>query len=224
MPSSRADRPVPSWQVISPLEVLEEGTHIAVLYSDRAERDAHLIPYLSAAARVGKSSVCVASDEPEDLKHQVEGLVPGSADQLEVFGTDTTYLRDGTFARAEMTEWLESCARAVPVGSADRPSHIAGDINWINRLESQDLTELHAYEASLDAFASGCRHTFACFYDASSLPASNLLSVFRTHRTVVVGGVLWESPFYAGQTAPPVSPRPARDDQPPTAEATTCPA
>jgi len=224
VPSSRADPPVPPWQVISPLEVLEEGTHIAVLYSDRAERDAHLIPYLSAAARVGKSGVCVASDAPEDLKHQVEGLVPGSSDQLEVFGTDTSYLREGKFARAEMTEWLESFARAVPVGSADRPSHIAGDINWLSRLDSQDHTELHTYEASLDSFASGCRHTFACFYDASSLPASSIVGVFRTHRKVVIGGVLWESPFYAGQAAPPASVRPPRDDQPPTAAATTCPA
>lgn len=224
MPSSRADPPIPSWQVISPLEGLDEGTHIAVLYSDRAERDAHLIPYLSAAARVGKSSVCVASDEPADLKCQVEGLVPGSSDQLEVCGTDTTYLRDGKFARAEMTEWLESFARAVPVGSADRPSHIAGDINWLGRLDSQDHTELHTYEASLDSFASGCRHTFACFYDGMSLPASSILSIFRTHRKVVVRGVLWESPFYAGQAAPPAPPRPTRDDQPPTAAATTCPA
>ena len=224
MPSSRADQPIPPWQVISPLEVLEEGTHIAVLYSDRAERDAHLIPYLSAAARVGKSSVCVASDEPEDLKRQVEDLVPGSSDQLEVFGTDTTYLRDGKFACTEMTEWLESFARAVPVGSADRPSHIAGDINWLSRLDSQDLTELNAYEASLDSFASGCRHTFACFYEASSLPASNVLSVFRTHPQVVVGGALWQSPFYAGQPAPQAAPGPTSDDRPPTVAEATCPA
>jgi hypothetical protein len=198
------------------LEVLGEGTHIAVLYSDRAERDAHLIPYLSAAARVGKSSVCVASDEPEDLRRQVDGLVPGSSGQLEVFGTDTTYLRDGEFARAEMTEWLESFARAVPVGSPGRPSHIAGDINWLSQLDSRNHAELHTYEASLDSFASGCRHTFACFYDALSLPAPSILSVFRTHRKVVTGGVLWESPFYAGQ-ASPVSLRPARDDQRPAA-------
>ena len=196
MPRSTTHQASSPWQAISPLESLDEGAHVAVLYASRSERDAHLIPYLIAATRGGKSGVCVAGDEPGSLERKLEAAVPGSSESLEVLPTDSTYLVDGEFAGDAMADWLRSVAEAAPRGSSGAVSHIAGDLDWLAPLDGSSLDDVHGYESVLDSFASQSRHTFACFYDTTSLPGAHLIDVFRTHSRVLVGGALWESPFY----------------------------
>jgi hypothetical protein len=190
-----------TWQVMSPFETLDEGAHIAVLYSDRMDRDSLLLPYLAAAARAGNSSVLVASDEPGAIKDHLDSEFPGSSEALEIYPTGSTYLRDGAFAGSEMADWLTSVAQQAPTGSLGKPSWIAGDIDWVEGLDDETFGALLAYEGTLDSFAHSCRHTFACFYNAEVFPPKFILDVFRTHAKVLVGGAMWHSPFYVAPTS-----------------------
>ena len=189
------------WRGHSPLESLGEGVHVAVLYADERERNAHLIPYIVAASLAGKESICVAADEPDDLSSLLENRSPGSSAALVVLPTDETYLRDGRFASDEMAAWLGDMAQDAPLGTTHPATRVAGDIDWLDRFAGDSLAELHAYESRLDGFASSCRHTFACFYSRATLPAAGIIDVFKTHSKVLVGGVLWDSPFYEGASA-----------------------
>jgi hypothetical protein len=193
------------------MEHLAEGAHVAILYADPADRDAHLIPYLSAALRTGHSGVCVTSVDADELADRVRRAAPGSTAGLEVRSAATTYLQEDRFAGPAMVSWLAGLAAAAPTGSASPRLAIAGDLNCLSVLDRDGLAEMFAYEAALDALAAGCRHTFACFYDLTQLPAQYVIDVFRSHRRVLVGGAFWDSPFYT-------APGPVRgDDQAPDA-------
>jgi DcmR-like sensory protein len=183
------------WLAATVMEDLGEGAHVAVLYAESADRDAYLLPYLRSALREGDGGVCVTAVDPDDLIENVRIGSAGSGD-FEVVGTTGSYLRDGAFRGEAMVSWLSALAAEAPAGS-DRPRRsIAGDLNWLKVLDDKGLRELFAYESALDSLAPGCRHTFACFYDTTQLPARNVIDVFRTHSRVVVGGALWNSPFY----------------------------
>jgi hypothetical protein len=173
-----------------------EGEHIAVLYTDPADRDATLIPYLAGALAAGDGAVCVTAVDPAVIHEQVRRAGPTTTDRVEVLGTEQTYLPGGSFSAPAMSSWLADLAAAAPRGSEAPRLRIAGDLAWVERLDDAGLGELFDYEAALDAFAPECRHTFACFYDLTRIPAAGVLDVLRTHPRALVNGVLWDSPFY----------------------------
>jgi hypothetical protein len=140
--------------------------------------------------------VCVTAADPERLHEQVGRAAPERPDLLDVRATDQTYLRGGAFSAPAMSSWLAELAAAAPAGSTAPRLRIAGDLAWAEGLDAAGLAELFDYEATLDTFAPGCRHTFACFYDLTRIPAASVLEVLRTHPRALVNGVLWDSPFY----------------------------
>lgn len=181
-----------------------EGEHVAVLYTEAAERDATLIPYLAGALAAGEGALCVTAVDPDLLREQVGHAEAGDAHRLEVLATEKTYLADGRFSAPAMASWLAELAAAAPSGSDAPRLRIAGDLAWAECLDADGLVDLFAYEATLDTFAVGCRHTFACFYDLTRISGVAVLEVLRTHPRALVNGVLWDSPFYLPSQGPPV--------------------
>ena len=173
-----------------------EGEHVAVLYTDAAGRDATLIPYLAAGLAAGEGAVCVTGVDAALVREQVRLAEPTAAGHVEVLATADTYLAGGEFSAPAMSAWLAELAATAPRGSDARRLRIAGDLGWTERLDAAGLVDLFEYESALDGFAPRSRHTFACFYDLTRIPAAGVLEVLRTHPRALVNGVLWDSPFY----------------------------
>jgi hypothetical protein len=158
------------------------------------ERDTHLAPFLAAALLAGERALCVGAAPPV-LSAQTCG---GDIGLLETVSADESYFHDGDFSADWMRRWLQELVSdeddAPPVG------RIAGDLAWTDRLDGPGLAQLRSYEGWLDDLAAGSANVFACFYDLRYLPATHVLDVFKTHRSVIAEGVLWDSPFYRGTT------------------------
>ena len=172
-----------------------EGAHLAVLYSDPQDRDATLVPYLAGALDHGEGAVCVTADDPELLGRQIRGAA-GRDGSVQVLRTAETYLRGGRFSAPAMAGWLADLTAQAPAGSDAPRLRIAGDLNWIDVLDADGLVELFRYEATLSTFAPAGRHSLVCFYDLRLLPAAAVVEVLRTHPKAMLGGALWDSPFY----------------------------
>jgi len=63
-------------------------------------------------------------------------------------------------------------------------------------LEKPGVEDLVEYEARADAKLRKFRGPLICAYDLTQFGASVVMDVLRTHRTVIVGGVLQENPFF----------------------------
>lgn len=192
MSHSRTRRP-------ATLETAPEGSHVAVLYQDAEEKDAAMFPYLAGALARGEGAVCVTGGDEDDVRRGVsESARHGSRrfDGMEVLAADSTYMRDGRFDAEGTAGWLADLAAASPAGTDNRRLCIAGVLDWAGALDAPGFDGLFRYESSLSVIAPDSRHTLACFYDLTTLPATEVISVFRTHPHVVVSGMMWESPFY----------------------------
>jgi hypothetical protein len=177
-----------------------EGDHLAVLYTDPDDRDALLLPYLAGARARGEGAVCVTAVEPDLMASQVRAL----GGEVEVLPTAEAYLRGGSFSAPFMAGWLAELAAASPAGSQAPRLRIAGDLDWIEVLDADGLVELFRYEATLSTFAPSSRHSLVCFYDLSRLSAAGVVEVLRTHPKAILGGALWDSPFYDPAALNPV--------------------
>jgi hypothetical protein len=63
-------------------------------------------------------------------------------------------------------------------------------------LAKPGVEDLIEYEARADEKLRNFRGPLICAYDLTKFSASVVMDVLRTHRTVIIGGVLQENPFF----------------------------
>ncbi|HZE66192.1 MAG TPA: MEDS domain-containing protein [Sporichthyaceae bacterium] len=176
------------------LDEAPEGTHLAVLFGDPAERETLLTRYLAGAVRRGEGAVCVTAEAAHELTGSVRRVV-GPTAEVAVVPTHDSYLRGGQFSAQFMAGWVADLVRQAPSGGVERQC-IAGVLDWCGDLDASGFEDLYRYESTLNLLAPTIRHTLACFYDLQVLPAAQIINVLRTHPRVVISGTVWDSPFY----------------------------
>lgn len=178
---------------------LRPGDHICAFYPSLAERDRILLPYLNEGLTAGDKCVCVVdSTDPQAL---IKSLTIGadldqgqSVPQLEVSGSEDTYLAGGHFSTERMIDfWDVSIGEAL----ADGFSFVraAGEMTWALR-QMPGVEELIGYEAKLNKFLPKYPQVIVCLYELGRFTGEVLVEVLKTHPKVLLGGMLLDNPYY----------------------------
>ena len=183
--------------------VLDPGDHICALYSGPQERDAMLAPYLHAGLAAGAKCMCIieAAEQTNLLDSVRRG---GGVDvddcidrgQLELFTAADSYLRSSTFSSQGMVRfWTDSLDETFgPAGY--EVAHIAGDTSGLGDAVADDFAEFAVYESELNRLAERYPQTVLCLYDVRQVGGGMVVELLRTHRKVLLGGLVLENPHY----------------------------
>jgi hypothetical protein len=176
------------------------GTHICGFYHGREELESVLFPYLQTGVRDGDKTVClIDSQRPEEvldsLRTGVNVEAALAAHQLEVKHSSESYLATGSF---QIYDWIDQL-RALSADSVEREGfprmRAVGEMSWAlrNFPGSEDLFE---YEAEVNRFVGNYQVLYFCLYDVDTISGSMVMDAIKTHPQVLIGGCLFENPYY----------------------------
>jgi hypothetical protein len=175
------------------------GAHICAFYRGAKDRDELLIPYLEEGISRGDKCIClVDSSGPEEIWRSLScGDTDGhGAPQVEVLRSTESYLRGGRFDTDEMISWLTENVTAALDGGSFPLVRAAGEMSWALRA-FPGVGELFYYESQLNRYMARIpRQVLFCMYDLDRVSGSMVIDAMRTHPRVLVGGLLFENPYY----------------------------
>lgn len=99
--------------------------------------------------------------------------------------------------RFDPDSWLASFEQALesgPMAGYARTCFL-GQMGWAHRDEAEDENWFE-FEARLNAVLSGHGDVVICAYDLATARASVVIDALRTHREVILAGLLHENPFF----------------------------
>ncbi len=179
------------------MDEVDPGTHICALYSGPAERDSLLFPFLREGIREGDKCLCLIDDaEPASVRDQVEeqqnGDLPHQSKQLDVDRASEVYLQSGRFSVGQMISFL--AVRMTQAAESEFPLlRAAGEMSWV--LPKPDGAEdFFAYESAVNQIVEDKPAVFMCMYDLQRFGISMLVDVLKTHRKVLLDGMVLDNP------------------------------
>jgi hypothetical protein len=176
------------------------GAHICGFYHGREELESVLFPYLQTGVRDGEKTVClIDSQRPEEVLESLRAGVDVdealAAQQLEVKHSSESYLATGSF---QIYDWIDQL-RALSADSVEVQGfprmRAVGEMSWALRMfpGSEDL---FAYEAEVNRFVGSYQVLYFCLYDVDNISGSMVMDAIKTHPQVLIGGCLFENPYY----------------------------
>lgn len=179
---------------------LEPGDHICAMYLGQSERDAIIGPWLRAGLRAGDKVVCIIDSSPlADVvatlgdEREVEGYI--ASRQLEMHTAEEAYLRISPFRSEAMLDFWESTVSAAVAGGSYGFGRGSGEMPWEMR-KLPERNDFFRYEAALNRFAPRYPQAFLCLYDLERFGGGFLVDLLRTHRKLLMGGLILENPHY----------------------------
>lgn len=184
-----------------PDEALERFPHACAFFNGAEEQYAFTVPFVKEGVERGEKVVeavdpAVREAHAERLRAEgVAGNGEGAgAGQLELLTWDDAHLKGGSFDPGRMLEDLETILRKSREQGFER-TRTVGHMEWA--LEDRPGVErLLEYEARVNDLVARYRPLAVCVYDLSRFSTGLMLDVLRTHPMVVIGGAMYENPFY----------------------------
>jgi len=189
-----------SHETSSPGFSVQAGDHLCGFYYGDAERDAMLMPFLRGGLDAGDKCLAVVdSTSPAEV---IAGIGEGldvddllATGQLELYDSQQTYLRTGTFEPEQMIEFWEDQARLNSAAGRFSFARVVGEMSWLERVPPQ-REHVVRYESWADGFAAKFPHAVLCLYDLRRLGSGILLDLLRTHPKLLLGGLVIENPHH----------------------------
>jgi hypothetical protein len=185
--------------MISVLEQIEPGDHIALVYRTRAEQLACAIPYIKLGLARNERCLYIADNNsvPAIVQRLAEAGVDVSAEQnrdaLRILTKQETYLRHGVFEPEKMIADLEEIIGAS-LDDGFTGFRASGEMTWALDLPSS-FEKLIDYEMNLDADFSS-KFTGLCQYDETRFPPQVMSKILAVHPKVIRGRELMDNPTY----------------------------
>ncbi len=176
---------------------LDPGDHVCAFYFGTDERDKVLIPFLQAGLQGGEKCIAVVDhpDPPEmaaRLGDHAEEYVASS--QLVLEKSAAVYLRGGAFSTADMIAYFEELVSAA-IADGYPFARVTGEAGWV--LEGPPgAEEFVDYESQLNRFAPRYPQVIMCLYDLELFGGSMIVDVLKTHKKLLLGGLVLENPHY----------------------------
>ena len=182
---------------ISGLEA-RPGDHLCGFYRS-AERDDMLVSFLAAGLRTGDKCICVLdAARPESLlalfddpqaKERLERR------QLELIDFEDAYPTSGPFVPDRMVEFWERSVQSALEGGGYRFFRAAGEMTWALR-DMPGVDQLATFESEVNRFMPRYPQVYLCVYDIEQFSGEQILDVLRTHPKVLLGGMVFDNPYY----------------------------
>ncbi|HYR34243.1 MAG TPA: MEDS domain-containing protein [Burkholderiales bacterium] len=173
--------------------------HICAFFSSPEEEYRVLLPFIVDGFQSGDKEFHVV--DPKLREAHLERLADAGVDlekaeksgQLKLCDWNEAYLPDGRFSQNRMLAmWedeLEAARRAgFPL------TRVVAHMEW-NLEDREGVSDLVEYEARFNLLPKSADPVI-CTYDLTKYSGDFVVDVMRTHPLVIMGGVMWENPFY----------------------------
>jgi hypothetical protein len=178
--------------------LVPEKGHICAFFSSADDEYRTLLPFIRDGLEAGESAFHTV--DPTRANDHVNRHLAAGIDvdsyrrkgQLKLKSWDEVHLLGGKFD-AEATSTIFGNARQSAIDRGFKRTRFISHMGWsATRLSDVELLE---YEAQAN---HECRDGLLsiCVYDLSLFRADLVIDVMRTHAHVLVGGTLYDNPFY----------------------------
>lgn len=178
--------------------LLRVADHVGVFYRGEDERNAFVVPLVSAALEADCGVVYVCDG---DTPAQVAGhLVGSSADfegalaseQVRIVPSDEVYLAGGRFDPARTVDFYKD-AMARGSGNGYPVTCVIGEMSWSLR-GCPGTERLLEYEALYAEEFDAAPAITLCLYDLERTRGEQLFDLLRLHARVVLNGIEMQNP------------------------------
>jgi len=182
-----------------PIRSLRRHQHLIVIYENKQQKFAAVIPLFREALERGEQCLYLADESSVEEVRTVfhEGGV--DVDGAEKRGALSVtmkpgYLTKGVFDPDAMVKFLKAVVRdAKKMGFTGFCG--AGEMTWDLRMPP-GFARLVEYEAKLDDFLITNDSMMMCLFNRKRFSAETLLDVIKTHPVILYGGRVYKNPYY----------------------------
>jgi hypothetical protein len=172
------------------------GDHVCGFYYGEEERDSLLLPFLREGLARGEKCIAVLDSLPTDeVVTRLEAAPQSASGQLELYDSDGTYLRTGTFDAELMISFWEERARVLNEENEYPSARLLGEMSWLERVPPARESVVR-YESWADGFVARYPQAVLCLYDLRKLGSGVLMDLLRTHPKLLLGGLVLENPHH----------------------------
>jgi hypothetical protein len=188
--------------------------HVCAFFHSRDEEAQILKPFIREGFDVGdKIFQILAPEDLEERRHQIAelGIDLDSVErsrQLEVRPWEEAHLRPGHFDQHAMLALLDDAMEGMK-SEGFRRIRIWANMEWALK-DLPGTHDLVEYESRFNTILPKHDGAVVCTYDLTRFGAATVMDVLRTHPFAVMGGALYENPFYVPTEDPPRAARPQR--------------
>jgi hypothetical protein len=178
---------------------LGEKRHICAFFNSPEEEYRVLLPFIKEGLERGDKAFHVV--DPRRCAEHLNwlagaGIDVGTAEksgQLKLCDWEENYLPDGRFDQDRMlATWVKALAAARAEGFP--LTRVVAHMEW--GLEDREgVSDLVEYEARFNLIEHS-RDAVICTYDITRYSGDFIVDIMRTHPLIIMGGVLFENPFY----------------------------
>jgi len=177
--------------------------HVCAFFSSREEEYDTLLPFVRDGLERGERAYHVLPSQYREEHLELlrsAGIDVAAAQrrrQLEVVTPQETYLRGGRFNKDAMLILIQEALKTGPALGFPLTRLIAHaeTVLW-HREDWSSINEWIEYEARLNDVLPRYDDPVICTYDTNLVDGSILVDILRTHPVVIIGGLLYENPFF----------------------------
>ena len=178
--------------------------HVCAFFNSPQEEYATLLPFVRDGLERGERAyhVLPARYRQEHLDQlRSAGIDVRAAQQrrqLEAATPEEVYLRNGRFSKEAMLEVIQEALKAGPTLGFPLTRLIAHAEAVLQ--DGSVANEWIEYETRLNDVLPHYHDPVICTYDANLLNGAIAVDILRTHPVVIIGGRLYENPFFVPPT------------------------
>ena len=178
--------------------------HVCAFFNSPQEEYATLLPFVRDGLERGERAyhVLPARYRQEHLDQlRSAGIDVRAAQQrrqLEVATPEEVYLRNGRFSKEAMLEVIQEALKARPTLGFPLTRLIAHAEAVLQ--DGSGANEWIEYETRLNDVLPHYHDPVICTYDANLLNGAIAVDLLRTHPVAIIGGRLYENPFFVPPT------------------------
>jgi hypothetical protein len=179
---------------------LGEARHVCAFFNSDDEEYRVLLPFIKDGFECGDKSVhIVGSDESDDHLRRLAaaGIDTAAAQrrgQLEIRTNTEMYLRDGRFNQDRMVAAFEQMASGNAKGGFPL-SRIVCRMDWVAEGSSY-VNNVVEFESRINDVWRHHDDAVICTYLLAKFGGETVIDIIRTHPVVIIGGILYQNPFF----------------------------
>jgi len=195
---------------VEPGSILQARGHVCAFFHSKEEEYQVLLPFLKQGFECGDRNVHFVHRTQRDnhvCRLTSAGIDVSAAEQrgqFALFNTDEVYSSNGVFDTTRVIACVEQTLEDGKRQGFPR-TRIVGHVTAEDRPDDDAWIE---YEARLNNVLRAYRDPVICIYDLAGAGGAFIVDIMRTHPLTIIGGTLYENPFY---TAPDEFLRQRRD-------------
>ena len=179
---------------------LGESRHVCAFFNDDDDAYQVLLPFIKEGFACNHKVIHV-TNPGQDAVHRgrlaaagVDLAAAENSGQLEIRINTDIYLRDGRFDPDRMLAVFEQLASGQPQSQFPL-SRIVCHMDWATD-PGPWIDSLIEFESRVNEIWERHEDAVICTYNLSRIGGDTVIYIMRTHPMVIVGGLLYQNPYY----------------------------